>query len=320
MRGDEMRNVGVLIFICLVVLFIPISGSADSKSNCLVCHNSMAGKVEYQGKVIELNVDAEKFEKSVHGFLSCTDCHMGFKESPHVPPESAVSEELKPIMEKISVKAKADPTAMVACYNCHQDIYNDVLGSVHGKNIVDKKSTDGAFCLDCHGTAHYITKSTEQSSPVYQFNVVETCGSCHGNSELAEKYHIEANVMKSYMESFHGKKHILGHKRAPTCVSCHGAHDIKSKDDPASPVVGINKINTCGGCHKGANEKFVAAITHQEAGPIPHYAEKGLIILTISVIVFTVTHVLLEAYSDIRDTFFRRKKEVEHEGSEEYTS
>ncbi len=310
------------LFMLLVVsLFsLPTFSSGDTKATCIVCHNNMVGTIEYQGKQIELNVDGERFEKSVHGFLSCTDCHLRFQENPHQPPSGEVPEELRPIMEKVSLKAKVDPVALVACYNCHQEVYEDVLSSVHGRNITEKQSTDGAFCIDCHGSAHYIVSSEDDASAVSQFKVVETCGNCHGSPELAEKYGIEANVMKSYFESFHGKKHLLGHTKAPTCVNCHGAHAIKTKDDPTSPVFGTNKIKTCGNCHKGANEKFVAAITHQEPGPIPHYAEKGLIILTISVIAFTVTHVLLEAYSDIRDTFFRKKKEVEHAESEELSS
>ncbi len=305
---------------CFVFFPITSARAVDGKANCLVCHNQMAGTVELDGKVINLHVDAKEFERSVHGDFQCTDCHLGYADNPHASPEDALSGDMKKIAEEIASKADADVTALVACYNCHPEEYDDVLGSVHGRNVTEKGSTDGALCLDCHGTAHYIFPSSEPASKVYKFNVVQTCGQCHAKEELAKKYGIEADVMKTYKESFHGKKYILGHRRAPTCVDCHGYHAVKSKDDPMSPVVGSNKIQTCGKCHKGANKKFVAAITHQDPGPIPHYAEKLLIILTISVIVFTVSHVLLEAYADIRDTFFRKtKEEVEHE-PEEHTA
>ncbi len=309
----------LLALTCLLVLLIPIWAEGENKASCIVCHNSMAGTIELNGKVIELNVDAKRYEASVHGAFPCTECHERFSENPHVKPSGEVLEEVKVVSEKVAIKAKADPVAVAACYKCHPQVYDLVLNSVHGKNITEKGSADGALCLDCHGSPHYITTAKDESSPVNQWHVVETCGNCHENKELAKKYGIEAKVMESYRESFHGKKHILGHKRAPTCVSCHGYHAIKSKDDPVSPVFGTNKIKTCGGCHKGANKKFVAAITHQDAGPIPHYAEKGLIILTIFTIAFTVLHVILEAYADIRDTFFRRRKEEEHAESEEYT-
>jgi len=123
-----------------------------------------------------------------------------------------------------------------------------------------------------------------------------------------EKYNLEENVMDSFKESFHGRKLHLGHTRAPSCASCHNAHDIKTKTDPTSPVFGKNKLETCGKCHKGANEKFVQAITHKKPGPIPHYGEKLLILLTIGVFAFIVLHVLLEVFADIRDSIFRKKE------------
>ncbi len=76
-----------------------------------------------------------------------------------------------------------------------------------------------------------------------------------------------------------------------------------------------NSTVTCGKCHPGANKKFVASITHKPTGkdnPIPFYAEKGLIVLTVSTIAFVVLHVFLEAFADIRDRVFRKEKEVSH--------
>ncbi|NOY39573.1 MAG: hypothetical protein GXO95_04955 [Nitrospirae bacterium] len=312
-----MKSLALLSF--LLLISAPASAFANDFSGCIVCHNSMAGRIIYNGKEIALKVDADRYQASTHGFFSCTECHERFGENPHAAPAEVISSDIEKLSKRIKQKADTDAVALAACYKCHTETYNQVLGSIHGKNIADKKLSDGALCLDCHGSPHYITPASDRSSPVNQWNVVETCGKCHGKEGLAKKYGIEVNVMKSYTESFHGKKHILGHKKAPTCVNCHGYHNIKSTDNPSSPVFGINKIQTCGKCHKGANEKFVAAITHKEAGPIPHYAEKGLILLTMSVIAFTVLHVLLEAFSDIRDTFFRRRKEEdEDEESEQH--
>lgn len=296
----------------LVVLLVPFSVYANDQSNCLVCHNEMSGTVMSGGTEIDLRVSQEKFQNSVHGFLSCTGCHLKFGESPHALPEKEISPEIAALADKIRKKATVDPVAMAACSNCHSDIYEAVLGSVHGQNISQQGSGDAALCLDCHGSPHYITPSaTSTASPANRENVVKTCGECHGDDEIVDKYGINHNVMDSYYESFHGKKYTLGHSNAPTCANCHGFHNIQRSDNPESPVYGANKIKTCGTCHEGANKTFVAAITHEEPGPIPHYAEIALIILTISVFAFVVIHVILEAYSDIRDTFFRRKKEVE---------
>ncbi len=301
----------------LVLLLVPLSAYADGQSNCSVCHNEMSGKATVGQVEVDLKVELGKFQESVHGFLTCADCHLKFSEDPHVSPGEEVSPDVAALAEKIRAKAHVDPVALAACRNCHGDIYESVLGSVHGRNITDKGNGDGALCLDCHGSPHYINAvAQDASSPANRENVVKTCGGCHGSDEILDRYGINHNVMDSYYNSFHGKKFTLGHSNAPTCANCHGYHNVLRSDNPGSPMFDGNKIETCGTCHKGANKKFVAAITHKEPGPIPHYSELLLIVLTLSVFAFIILHVIFEAFSDIRDTFFRKHKEVENGGSE----
>lgn len=297
----------VLGLLGLLLFVSPVFG----ESSCLICHNAMSGTaVTAGGEQVNLSVSSEEFAKSVHGGMACTDCHQSFSENPHAKPGEGVSADLKGLSEKISSKAKKDPIAYSSCLTCHSEEYAQVLGSVHGKNIIEKKAGDGALCLDCHGGPHGIVKGEE--SLTSRKHVVETCGKCHGNEALSKKYGHGGHVMTSYEDSFHGKKYTLGHTKVPTCVNCHGFHDIRKKDDPASPIFSTNKEKTCGNCHKGANAKFVASITHQEVGPIPHYAEKGLIVLLMATIAFCISHVVLEAFSDIRDTLFRKEEGDEH--------
>jgi hypothetical protein len=318
-KEHEMKKYSTVIylaFICFIIASFTSAARADS-TNCLICHNPMGGKITLpSGVEIDLRVDADKFGASVHGFLQCTECHKKFDEDPHVKPSAKVPLDIESLAEKIGVKAKIDPVAYAACVTCHGEIYAHVVASVHGQNIVKKHQSDGALCLDCHGSPHYIVKADNPESKVNKFQIVETCGKCHGNEELEKKYNIEYDVMGTYRESFHGRKHHLGHTKAPTCASCHGAHDIKSASDPTSPVYGDNRIKTCGKCHKGANKKFISGISHKPAGPIPHYAEKGLIILTLSVFAFIVAHVFLDAFSDIRDAIFRRRRTGKDESKE----
>lgn len=280
---------------------------SQESANCLACHNPMAGRIEIQkGTLVELNVDSKMFYASVHGSLSCTDCHTRFSDNPHALPSAAVSSSMISILPKISLKHSIDAVAASACIKCHEDIYNEVLNSIHGKNIVEKKQTDGALCLDCHGSPHYLNSFKDPESRVSRENQVATCGRCHEDQRIIKKYKLQENVMNSFRESFHGRKLHLGHTSAPVCSSCHNSHDIKSKNDPTSPVFGDNKLQTCGKCHKGANKKFIPAITHKPPGSIPHYFEKALILLTMGVFTFIVLHVMLEAFSDIRDAIFRK--------------
>lgn len=293
-----------------LILFLPQEGFPQHAANCLVCHSSMKGKLKTAaGALIELNVDTKKFESSVHGQLGCPDCHMKFADNPHSAPSASVPAEILSLSSKISGKYKVDPVAGASCMRCHEDLVRKVLASVHGRNITDKGQNDGALCVDCHGSPHYIVPAKEPASKIGRQQQVATCGKCHGDKRIIEKYRLEENVMESFQESFHGRKLHLGHGRAPVCASCHNSHDIKSKDDPSSPVFGNNKKETCGKCHKGANEKFIPAITHSKPGPIPHYTEKALIVLLLSVFTFIISHVVLEAFSDIRDAIFKKGRE-----------
>lgn len=293
-----------------LTLLLPRVSFSQESANCLACHSAMKGKLKTAGgTLIDLNVDAEKFQSSVHGSLACTDCHMRFKDNPHTSPGAAVPAAVLSLSSRLSAKFPADSVAAAACSKCHAETYQKVLDSVHGKNITEKRQADGAFCLDCHGSPHYIVPAKDPESLISRENQVETCGKCHGDKKIIEKYNLQPNVMNSFKESFHGRKLHLGHTKVPVCSSCHNSHDIKSKDDPESPVFGKNKLATCGKCHKGANEKFIPAITHEPPGPIPHYAEKGLILLTMGVFGFIILHVILEALSDIRDAIFRKRRE-----------
>jgi formate-dependent nitrite reductase cytochrome c552 subunit len=301
------RGLSLFVSLLFMVLLLPQAAFCQESANCLACHSAMKGRLKTSsGELIELNVNTEKFQASVHGSLSCTDCHIRFSDNPHASPSGLVPPAILSIASEISVKYHVDPVAAAACSKCHAEIYQKTLESVHGKNITVKHQPDGAFCLDCHGSPHYVVPAKDPDSKVSRARQIQTCGKCHGNKIITEKYKLEENVMESYEESFHGRKLALGDSRAPVCSSCHGAHDIMSVTDPQSPVYGKNKLKTCGKCHRGASEKFIPAITHRPPGPIPYYAEKALIVLLLSVFTFIVLHVLLEAFSDIRDAIFRR--------------
>lgn len=312
-----MKRIFFLAILCLPLLCLAYSASADTFT-CLACHSAMKGKIRTEmGALIDVNVDGERYSESVHGGFDCIACHRQFGSNPHEPAKiTNVPQVIASFASKISHKAKIDHVALAACSECHGDIYKSWQNSIHGVNVIDKKQSDGASCIDCHGSAHYIKSKNTAASLVNKKNVVKTCGECHEKEELAKKYGFGNHILDRYYESFHGKKYVIGHPNAPTCVDCHKYHDVKRWEDPMSPVAWDNRTETCGKCHKGATKKFVAAITHKPTGkdnPIPYYFEKGLIVLLLSVFAFTLGHVILEAFSEIRDKVLKKGKEGHHE-------
>ncbi len=308
-----MKGRRFYLSVLLFILFVTSVSAHAQTYTCLVCHSAMKYNVKTEtGEIINLWIDEERYENSVHGFASCDTCHKLFSENPHERPKKNIPEAVSDLYNRIRAKARVDGVALAACVECHPDVYRQYEESVHGKNVIEKKAKDGPSCIDCHGSPHYIVSKNSRDSMVNKWNVVKTCGDCHNREDIASRYGYGHHIVKSYNESFHGKKYRLGHEKAPTCVDCHSYHAVKRWDDPQSPVAMENRKVTCGRCHKGATEKFVVAITHKPIGkdnPIPYYTGKALTILTISVFAFITLHVVLDIYSEIRDRIFRKKEE-----------
>ncbi|MEW6602653.1 MAG: hypothetical protein AB1499_16900, partial [Nitrospirota bacterium] len=128
-------------FLLIVSLWVPLlcfaSLAGAETFTCLACHSAMKGKVRTKsGALIDVNVDGEKYAGSVHGGFDCLMCHKQFSTNPHEPSKPAdIPRNIATIAGKIAHKAAADPVALAACIECHEDIYKSVQESIHGKNI-----------------------------------------------------------------------------------------------------------------------------------------------------------------------------------------
>jgi hypothetical protein len=76
--------------------------------------------------------------------------------------------------------------------------------------------------------------------------------------------HLSRESRRVVRRTFHGKVTELGFTRVAACSDCHGAHAILPASNPASLVAKTHLVETCGKCHQGANEKFVAYDPHPD--------------------------------------------------------
>ena len=187
----------------------------------------------------ENDVTLESLKQSVHAKLDCADCH--------TPREGASPEETY--------------KGVVQCRGCHEKseaVYDE---SVHGKSRLAGK--DGAArCQDCHG-AHNVFPAKDSRSLVNKRRLPNTCARCHDNPIFADKMGPEADprAARHYAESIHGAKLLeKGTVVAPSCVDCHGGHDIAAIKDPKSKVSAANIVGTCGDCHEGIVQKFSKSV------------------------------------------------------------
>ncbi len=160
---------------------------------------------------------------SAHAGVDCAECHVSAETVPHELPMPAVN-----------------------CGMCHGDMVRDVGGSSHGpglKAYLEKAGKDkvklSAICLSCHGNhdPHAIRKVSDPQSPMARAKVFETCGRCHPEQEAR------------FEKSIHFKMLMSGDPDVPTCVNCHGAHNIYGKDDLRSAINQLSVDATCIKCH-----------------------------------------------------------------------
>jgi len=167
-----------------------------------------------------------------------------------------------------AVFGAADPRSKVyhpnvpdMCGACHAAIAEQFKGSVHGE-AVRHGAREAPVCTDCHGE-HRILSPDVESSPVFASNIPKmTCGRCHGDLRLAEKYSMPGTAVPAYEDSYHGLASRSGSVTVAHCGSCHGVHDILPSSDPRSHVNPANLAATCGACHPGAGQRYAISTVH----------------------------------------------------------
>lgn len=119
----------------------------------------------------------------------------------------------------------------------------------------------GITCDSCHGGNPFISTVAAMSDE-YGYRgffsapeSVELCASCHSDVNTMKQYNLRTDQYDEYKTSQHGKLIAAGDTNAATCISCHGVHEIRKKNDPRSSVFHTNVPETCARCH--ANEKLM---------------------------------------------------------------
>ena len=218
-------------------------------ATCGACH----GKQLVMASSGVSSAPYNSYEQSVHGkavnggseyAAVCTDCHGAHDILGGTDPKSPIA--------KFNVPA--------TCGKCHADVQTEFMQSTHGAALT-RGNWHAPVCTDCHGI-HTIKAPNDPKSAVAAENVGNTCGSCHESVKLSSEFGVEGNRVSSYLASYHGMASRVGSATVANCASCHGVHNIRPSSDPRSTINHANLAKTCGKCHPGANEKFIASTVH----------------------------------------------------------
>ncbi len=240
-----------VIFSFLFLLMSFLLFASVENSTCLDCHADKESAVKEldNGKTISVYVNPEVFKHSVHGDLSCTDCHTDLEN---------LTEDDFPHEENLK---------KVDCGNCHDDVVSDFKHSAHFKAF-EKGNKFAPTCVSCHGK-HDILPSDDKKSPINKANVVNLCSSCHNGKNLSNVKGLNyPDVLTAYKKSEHYYQITHGNLNAATCVDCHGAHTVMGGENTESKVSKKNVVDTCGTCHQKESEEFKKGIHYKalEAG------------------------------------------------------
>lgn len=261
--SNSLRSALTGVLICLTLCVRPsVALAAASNADCLMCHSAKTLHKTLGFKEVPLYVNPQGFDASSHAKLNCIDCHTDLKNQP------------------LKHKTKVKP---VECAKCHEKSgWNP--NTIHYSVPAAAGPPD---CQNCHGN-HYIKPKADKASRTNPVNADANCIQCHAKSEAIKTYergvHAElaknghpaagctdchephtgqpasspmacakchVKQYKDYASSSHGKAYLTGNTDAPTCVTCHGAHDALAKDDIKSTVNPANVPMMCARCHDG---------------------------------------------------------------------
>ena len=223
------------VFVLLIVMTFPTAsvsaaplpqGEKPSDESCLACHQQEGMTVEIGGQPVPLTISADMFSASVHGTeeIACVDCHTNITGFPH--PEVTASSPRDFSLELY-------PT----CQQCHSEQYEKVLDGVH-QTALAAGNTNAAVCTDCHNPHTQTRLTNEDTGELLEgarLVIPQTCAKCH------------STIFETYKGSVHGAAVTEeGDPYAPTCIDCHGVHDI---GDPTTNTFRNSTPYLCANCH-----------------------------------------------------------------------
>ena len=316
-----MKRAKILFWIVAIAVCF-LSGQADARDpeNCLFCHKYKRLRAYTEnGALRNFYVDDHLFQESVHGKLSCVECHSDIEKVPHGKVEKVdcakvchldrwkamsgadfshkeVADTFSKSVHGIKPGDKPEIAALKPdCKYCHLNDLYSLPQDIPPEKVMKR-------CLNCHKEkgieqifAHMSHRMRQKTSRP-PLEVVALCSSCHADKDFQNVVGMEAPVaeaVSTYKETVHYRILQFGGADTAHCISCHAnesIHNIRPGSDPQSSVSPENRYQTCQTetCHPGA-DKMIASVDshlskHKEKGLEIHLAEvimQGVMFLTL---------------------------------------
>ncbi len=229
-----LKHMFILLLLAMFTI-VPVVAQDDEdyepldSDQCVDCHEESAMET-----IIQDDLDG-----SIHEGMECLDCHIYHDTSPHTE------------------EAEDFVAGCEGCRSCHEDASDEY--QAHGRSEKGE-CADMPTCSACHGD-HNILPSSMLNSTVNPSNLANTCGVCHENIDLVNRYDILVDhPVEVYNSSVHGKATGEGNSKAASCDDCHSSggtsHQIFPPTNPESSIYHLNIPKTCGKCHPEAEKDY----------------------------------------------------------------
>ncbi len=207
----------------------PNSYTDNHSGDCLDCHSQENFFAQFEnGEKISLTHTKDHNQNSVHGEaeIYCENCHTEQVNQIH-PNQEIVKFEGKTFDLPYKDKREMSISLNQICTNCHEDEAQKTGDSTH-QIVFNQGNRLAPLCVDCHNS-HFVEKPNQPRSKISTI-----CAPCH------------KSVFTTYEGSVHGAALIgEGNMDVPSCVDCHGVHNISGPYDLTFRNASIMMCTTC---------------------------------------------------------------------------
>jgi predicted CXXCH cytochrome family protein len=198
-------------------------------------------------------IDHQRFHVSVHGQLSCQDCHSDISEKSRHPDPVDVNRSLTDFFEAEQ------------CAACHEDIMEEITeGSHAGQEAMPWQRFD--TCIECHSPHYQFSEKNETTLAILGRPAEEKCSQCHDfQAELPEFSDEDQPCLQCHL-AVSGDEFRAVRQTADLCFYCHSsknrqAHSFPLIDEARYATTPHKDVN-CLACHPQA-----AAFGHGDQAP-----------------------------------------------------
>lgn len=278
-----IRAAGLGVLTAAILMTGPLPAMAQplepGPGGCELCHSEvelLRQHVPTLARARALLATRSSLDASAHSGMACADCHQGFGRFPHDGPTRTDTcpechqEERDVWGGSVHSEPDREGETAVPCAACHG--IHDAVEARQTREAEGMRRMN-ALCVSCHEAAelpdrdphagsvpcaachapHGTRDVDDPASRVAPLAQEATCGSCHEEPATRSHRDVHGAALEEAGPVGAAELELLGGDAPPACTSCHGGHDMATREqDRFEPGM----VERCGGCHVSYRESY----------------------------------------------------------------